>query len=96
MDPEIIRDFLVRGSIGEIQEFAESYLMNIREALKSRMFRDYVIMNIRFAVLGFVDSLAGARGRIPGKNERMAARYADEADQVRDYFVDMLSGGHQS
>ena len=90
MDPEIIRDFLVRGSIGEIQEFAESYLMNIREALKSRMFRDYVIMNIRFAVLGFVDSLAGAREEFRGKMNAWQHDMQMKPDQVRDYFVDML------
>ena len=61
MDPEIIRDFLSKGSPNEIQEFVETYLQGIREPLKSRMFRDYVVLNIRFTVTAYVQSLGASR-----------------------------------
>ncbi len=61
MDPEIIRDFLVRGNDNEIHEFVQSYLQNIQSALKSRMFRDYVILNIRFTVIAYIESMGSAQ-----------------------------------
>lgn len=57
MDPEIIKEFLSRGRIGEINEFVDSYLQSISEALESRMFRDYVLLNIRFAVTSYIENI---------------------------------------
>lgn len=53
MDPDLIRDFLARGEEKEIHDFVESYLSRIRHPLHSTMFRSYVILNIRFAVVSF-------------------------------------------
>ena len=39
----------------------ESYLQNIIEAMNSAMFRDYIVLNIRFAILAFVDSIGAEK-----------------------------------
>ena len=57
MDPEVIRDFLSKGNENEIHDFVSSYLANIRNALKSMMFRGYVFFNIRVAVVTFLDAI---------------------------------------
>lgn len=90
MDPEIIKDFLSRGSTTEIYEFVESYLQSIREALESRMFRDYVILNIRFTVMAYIDAMGDVqeenRSRLNECNRDMHMR----SDEVFDYFVSIL------
>lgn len=57
MSQEIIRDFLVKGSSNEIHDFVETYLDRIKEPLKSRMFRAYVVLNIRFTILAYAESI---------------------------------------
>ncbi|MCI9074153.1 MAG: helix-turn-helix transcriptional regulator, partial [Lachnospiraceae bacterium] len=90
MDPKVIRDFLAGGNMGEIHDFVESYLQNIREALESRMFRDYVILNIRFAVSAYRESLGISAGefeaRIPGFQQDLNRK----AEDVALYFTEML------
>lgn len=91
MDPEIIRDFLEQGSFREIREFVESYLQGIREALKSRMFRDYVVLNIRFTVTAYVQSLGASREEYEEKLEKRDMNMKPE--EVADYFADALETG---
>ena len=75
MDPEIIRDFLSRGEDKEIHDFVESYLYNIQNALKSRMFRSYVILNIRFAVVAFLESIGADQAEYLEEIEHAAVSY---------------------
>lgn len=90
MDPKVIRDFLSGGNAGEIHDFVNSYLRNIREALSARMFRDYVILNIRFAVSAYRQSLGisneefEARRHSPGQDMNM------DSGEVELYLTDML------
>ena len=56
-DPEIIRNFLMRGQVEEIEDFVDGYLDSHREALESRIFRDYLILSIRFTAITFVEKL---------------------------------------
>lgn len=61
MDPNIIKDFLARGEEKEIHDFVESYLNRIRRPLQSTMFRSYVVLNIRFAVVSFLESIGAGK-----------------------------------
>lgn len=90
MDPEIIRDFLSRGSRDEIHDFVESYLRNIREALQSRMFRDYVVLNIRFTVIAYVEALGVTREEFMNSLKNRSQDMHVKPEEVFDYFVDML------
>ena len=90
MDPEIIRDFLARGADAEIPEFVESYLQNIRNALKSRMFCDYVILNIRFAVVAFLEAIGAKREQYLDGMERAVAMIRREETDLSSYFTEML------
>lgn len=95
MDQEIIRDFLARGSSSEIRDFVESYLCNIKEPLNSRMFKDYVVLNIRFTVTAYMESIGVSKeecwkqmnNRIPDMNMK--------PEEVPLYFEDMLQGAIQ-
>ena len=56
-DPEIIRHFLMRGQPEEIEDFVDGYLESWQQALQSRMFRDYLMLSIRFTTIAFVEKL---------------------------------------
>lgn len=92
MDPEIIKEFLSRGRVNEINDFVESYLQSVHDALESRMFRDYLVLNIRFTITSYMDSVLT-------KQENKTARIEEyvqdinmnmKASEVAEYFVNML------
>lgn len=88
MDPEIIKDFLSSGNPSEVRDFVEGYLGKISEALESRMFRDYVTLNIRFSVLAYVDSLDQEEAH--EKMEKYDIRGTIQKEELYTYFRDML------
>ncbi len=90
MDPEIIRDFLIRGSSREINDFVNNYLESIRDSLQSRMFRNYVVLNIRFAVTAYLDTLGATKEEYMDINENFSHEISMKADEVHDYFSKML------
>lgn len=90
MDPKVIRDFLFGGNVGEIRDFVDSYLQNIREALSSRMFRDYVVLNIRFAVSSYRDSLGISDEEFEGRMRNPAWDMNMAPEDVEEYLTDML------
>ena len=57
MDPEIIKSFLTNGSLEEVGEFIDGYFESVRDALRSKLFRNYLVLNIRFATLSYVKGL---------------------------------------
>ncbi len=90
MDPEIIRDFLARGEDKEIHDFVESYLQNISNALKSKMFRSYVILNIRFAAVAFLESIGAKKEEYSDEIELAVENIHRDESEVFAYFVGML------
>lgn len=57
VDPEIIKNFLQHGQVGEIDDFVDGYLESLREGLSSKLFRDYLMLSIRFTTIAFVENL---------------------------------------
>jgi len=90
MDPDIIRDFLSRGETKEIHDFVDSYLHGIQNALSSRMFRDYVVLNIRFAVVAFLESLGADQEEYQAEIQNAVEIIRKEDTEVYGYFVSML------
>ena len=90
MAQEVIRDFLEHGNESEIHDFVESYLQSISRALKSRMFRAYVVLNIRFTMIAYVESLGAVKEEYMKKIGDYAQEMNIEPDEVPAYFVNML------
>lgn len=90
MDPETIKDFLHSGSNSEVQVFVEGYLGKIRDALGSRMFRDYVTLNIRFTVLAFIDSMGSVHEEAKKRMEEYDVKGTLNIEELTSYFTDML------
>ncbi len=57
LDQELIKDFLVKGSHDEIADFVDSYLLSMQDALKSRMFQNYLVFHVHFVAMAYVESL---------------------------------------
>lgn len=57
VDPEIIRGFLSNGQLTEVEEFVGSYIQGLGEAVASRLFRDYLLLNIQFTTQGYIESI---------------------------------------
>ena len=57
VDPGLIRDFLMRGSHDEIQEFTVNWLLSIQDALQSRLFQNYLVFHVHFVVVAYVESI---------------------------------------
>lgn len=87
MSPEVILDFLSRGNQNEIQDFVQSYLSGLHEALESMMFRDYVVLNIRFAILSYVESIGVAKEKYFEQIGEYASHIHIKPKEVFDYFT---------
>jgi len=57
VDPVVIKNFLENGQTEDIAEFVSSYFGGMSQAIKSKMFRDFILLNVRFTTLSFVESL---------------------------------------
>lgn len=57
LDQELIKDFLLKGSHDEIADFVDSYLLSLQEALKSRMFQNYLVFHIHFVSMSYVEAI---------------------------------------
>ena len=90
MDPEIIRYFLSRGAEEEIHDFVESYLHGVQNALHSWMFRSYVVLNIRFAVVSFLESIGAEQAEYQDEIGAAVNRMHHEGTDVFLYFINML------
>lgn len=95
MAQEVIRDFLEHGNESEIHDFVESYLQSISRALKSRMFRAYVVLNIRFTMIAYVESLGALKEEYMKKIGDYAQEMNIEPDEVPAYFVNMLQAAFE-
>lgn len=91
LNPEIIKEFLYRGNEHEVADFVESYLLGIAEALESRMFRDYIILNIRFSVEGFLEETGIPRQDYQEKLEQFHPDVNMTSKEVGSYFRGLLS-----
>lgn len=90
VDPERIKDFLSLGDEGEIDTFVENYLFSIRDALESKMFRNYVILNIRFAVIAFLEKMEINEAEYKDKMNLTIADMDMKKEEVKEYFTQMI------
>lgn len=90
VNPHIIREFLAEGNECEIDDFANSYLQSIDEALKSHMFLDYVVLNIRFTIIEYMETLGVSKETYLQRMKKYADCVQIDVTGVREYLVDSL------
>lgn len=90
-DPEIIKNFLAHGQADEVDDFVDSYLESQKDALKSKMFRDYLMLSIRFTAIAFAEKL-GYSGKDLLENTYMdkVQSLSLNVEDVRFYMQELL------
>lgn len=88
--PEVMRDFLEKGGKDEIHEFVQTTLYAIKEALNSKMFLDYMILNVHFTIISFIESIGGAKEEYESEVEKNYQDLHIAADEVYDFMVSSL------
>lgn len=92
VDPEIIRGFLTEGKQEEIEDFVNGYLGGVSEALNSKLFRDYLLLNVRFTTIAYVESL-GIRQEdfiTEGDHDRLH-EISVSKEEIHAYMVELLN-----
>lgn len=91
MDPELIRDFLLRGAKDEIADFVGDFLLAVREALQSGVFRNYLTLHFYFVTLSYVESLGCDReelAQLVSENPGPEGQY--DMEKIADYSCSLL------
>lgn len=58
LSPEVIHNFLSHALVNEVNDFVKDYFQMIgEEALKSKIFRQYILLNIHFSTVSFIQKL---------------------------------------
>lgn len=91
IDPSLIRGFLQNGIREEIEDFVEEYVGGLYEAAASKMFCQYLILNVRFTAVAYLESLGlkqeAFMDRLPGVQTQSGSMRRDE---LKGYMCRML------
>ena len=93
VNPEIIRNFLCQALPEEVESFVSNYFHLIGEdALKSQMFRQYILLNAYFCVVSFVQSLGIDKAKFQEEIPDIQAEISGSSGQVRENMVKICPG----
>ena len=57
IDPAVVRGFLLNGTKEELSDFIQEYVGGLYEAAASKMFCQYLALNVRFTAIAYLESL---------------------------------------
>ena len=57
IDPGIMKGFLQNGQMEELDDFVDDFILSIGEAAKSKLFCQYLVLNVRFTAIAYLESL---------------------------------------
>lgn len=82
VDPEIIRNFLSNALADEVDTFAENYVQMLGEsALKSKMFRQYVLLNVHINAISFAMSLGFDKDEMEDSLSTVCSSLSDSMEE---------------
>lgn len=76
VSPDIIKGFLREGKQEEIEDFVNGYLAGVQDALESKLFRDYLLLNIQFTAVGYLETLNVERQEFLTEDDQVRLREA--------------------
>lgn len=93
LDRKVLEGFLKSGSRSEINQFLEEYFYNVGEKnLESMLIRQYIVMDMYFSCVSFVESLGHNLGKITelsGDFQKVAANFST-LDNTKQYFRSLI------
>lgn len=91
IDPDIIKGFLGKGQKDEIEAFVTGYLSGLSNALKSSLFKNYLLLNVRFATLAFIEAIGVKKDDfIAGLNEETLTQMSPSDLAIKEYIVSLF------
>lgn len=93
LNPAILQKFLSNGIQEEIENFVKNYFYAIgQEPMESLVFRNYVILNVRFSVLSFLKGLGCDTEEMePENTEEILAESGKNIESAITYAKKMIS-----
>ena len=93
LNPAILQKFLSNGLLEETENFVKDYFYAIgHEPMESMVFRNYVILNVRFSVMSFLKSLGYDMKEIESEDtEEMLANAGKNIENAIDYAGKMIT-----
>lgn len=90
VDTGVIQSFLKEGQQEETEEFVSGYLASLSDVIQSRIFRNYLALNIRFAVILFVQKLGYTQEEFTEHLDHDEESFQLEAKDMAPYLVRLL------
>ncbi len=92
VSPEIIQGFLREGKQAEIRDFVNGYLAGVKEALESRLFRDYLLLNMRFTTINYMEMLGvSQQDFLPEEEDRKVREASASGGSIDGYMQELLA-----
>ncbi len=91
VNPEIIQGFLGEGKQEEIEDFVNGYLAGVKDALESRLFRDYLLLNVRFTTVNYMEMLGISKEELLAEDDNEKVREVSvNSRDIYDYIQELL------
>lgn len=91
MNSDIIQGFLREGKQEEIGEFVNGYLAGVKEAIESRLFRDYLLLNTRFTAVNYMEMLGvGQQDFLPENDYAKVREASGNSSSIHAYIQELL------
>ena len=91
VNPDIIQGFLRAGKQAEIKDFVDGYLAGVKEALESRLFRDYLLLNIRFTTINYMQIFGVCQQDfLPEDDDRKVHDASASGGNIDVYMLELL------
>lgn len=91
LDPTILQKFLGSGLIDEVDNFVNDYFFAIgQEPMESIVFRNYMILNVRFSVISFLKTLDCDAGTIEEDTEDVLKETNKSIETAMQYAKKLL------
>ncbi len=94
MDAEVLYNFLWNALPGEVEEFAGNYMRMVgQEALRSQMFRQYVVLYVHFCTMNFIQKLGIDKDKLKESGMQPDVGKSASSEEVRESIIASLTFG---
>lgn len=91
VNPEIIQGFLREGKQEELEDFIKGYFAGVKDALESRLFRDYLLLNIRFTIIHYMEKLGvKQQDYLPADEQEKVREVSLNSRDIYEYMKELL------
>ncbi len=91
VNPDIIEGFLREGKQEEIKDFVNGYLAGVKDALESRLFRDYLLLNVRFTTVNYMERIGvNQQDFLPEDDDQKVREASGSGANIDAYMLELL------